>query len=149
MDLKLIKGFNEAVTQQAADAVQDKFPRLVFLWAEQNNKLNDNRYEWSYGNGMEDSGNYIVLPHPGKLVALSLNVAVAPSSSCVVEVRLNNQSAGSITLRAGQTYMVSLLSAMKQAEIGGRVNFRTVTAGGAERGTILLVYALSELDFEV
>lgn len=106
------------------------------LTCEENGALGNNQYEWSHGNGMTGSTSWWVSCYPGECRAMSLNVKSAPTSTCVVEVEIENIGVRTISLPAGTTNGHTVFSSPMSFPAGARFRFRTVTAGGASGGTV-------------
>lgn len=128
----------EALAQRIAQQFNALPQPKVYFWAEENGNLNNNAYQWSFGNGAARSTNYLVLMSNGLITQISLNVDRAPSSTCSVEARVNGQSAAVVTLQAGRTSDVDYASTPFAVKRGDRLQFRTVVAGGAQRGTVMV-----------
>ena len=126
------------LARRIAQQFNDLPKPTYYLWAEQNGGLRDNRYEWSFGNGMEDDGNYLVLMSDGVITQISLNVDKAPTSTCWVEARVNGQSAALVTLSAGRTSDVDYVALPFAVQRGDRLQFRTILAGKASKGVVMV-----------
>lgn len=136
-----------ALAQRIAQQFNNLPQPVYYIWAEQGGFLRNNRYEWSFGNGIENEDNYVVLMGAGFITNISLSVDREPRSTCTVEVLIKRgtnakQSAGSVSLNAGSTYQVAAQSHPFAVQSGDRLQFRTVTGGSAQRGTVAVEISL-------
>lgn len=133
-----IEAFAQRVAQQFNTLPA---PKVVF-WAEENGTLQNNAYQWSFGNGLSKPTNYLPITFDGIVSQMGLNVEEAPSSTCSVEARIvrNGQSfsVAVVTLPAGKNFDVDTVTGGFRVQRSDLLQFRTVVAGGARRATVTL-----------
>ena len=116
--------------------------KLYILFAEENSALNNNSFEWSFGNGSGSVNLGFVPDRPGKALGMSIKIDSPPTSTCVVEIQRrlisNNGFLDSRSLSIGSGLngnSISFATAMSFTASDYLV-FRTVTSGNAQRAVI-------------
>ena len=106
------------------------------IWAEESADLNNNSFEWAYGNGNDTpSGTGIQLPFDCELVALGLSLE--GNATCSVEARIGTGSAGK---SVGTTNQRNALNNFEDDPVlytqGSLFNFRTLQGSTASNGGV-------------
>ena len=107
---------------------------MVPIWAEENAGLENNTFEWAFGNGANTPSNngitiYVPTGYTASIVAMTATSSSARATS-VIEVNLNGVNLGAacnVTL-AGRSGVNDAFSPVALSS-GDRLNFRTTTAG--------------------
>ena len=130
------KTLNEAVEDKVNSVKKPRVKSYVFF--EENNTLSDNALEWSQGANQE--GLDFVCVDAGHFSGMSIRMLNAPTqSSCIVGIEINGVNRGSITLPVRQNQAVVTFPTPIPYQAGDLVQIRTLIAGKARKGRILLV----------
>jgi hypothetical protein len=106
----------------------------AMLWAEESNRLNNNQYEWSYGDSDTDIDGGLTQIRDGHIIGMSLNLPTAGGGNTQVEVVVNGVGSGSVTAPGGSRTAFTEFAVPVAFSAGDVITFRTITAGGANEG---------------
>ena len=66
---------------------------MITVWAEESTKLEVNKYEWSFGNGLENSSSGYTMMADGRVIRAGLSVGYL-DASVSVSLTINEQDSG-------------------------------------------------------
>lgn len=111
----------------------DSVNGIVFpIWAEESGGLNTNSFEWAYGNG-DDSQAAFGVPLPVDCELFAVGIALFDGAA-EVEVYKNGVATGGTSGLGTVGSTVNTLTSPISFSAGDNVNFRTVSAAGANAG---------------
>lgn len=131
LEQKQIKGLSESLSGGGG---------LSMLWAEETGDINpstNNGYQWSFGNGVENSFG-VVIPYAYTIKGMTA-ICESGTGNGTVEVYINGAATGvTITFSGGQDSRSDL---NYQVDAHKRIAFRTITGSGGQRATVSISMA--------
>lgn len=117
----------------------------VTIWAEQNNNITTNNWNYSWGNGNEQAGTGdpvdwgYVTHYPYEIVSLTMGMRLSNTADSQAEITINGASVGqSVTITGTDTKAVDN-TVYYSGPAGDTINFKTLAVGG---GTDVVVSAM-------
>ena len=121
-----------------ATTAQNFYP----IWAEESGALNNNAFEWSYGNGDEAPITQgIPIPVSGELFAVGVSLVGATSST--INVLINGAVVATTNPYTGTGSAITTLLTPVRVSPGDLINFQTSIAGGANEGKVVAWFSKS------
>lgn len=101
---------NDAATKEYVDSR----PPIITIWAEESGSLNENKYEWSFGNGATSQHAGYTMMVNGRILAMSLtSVPVRSSDSSIKDIKV----ALTINGKAATGYQIDLTNGVSAVKI--------------------------------
>ena len=129
--------------QVATKQYVDKIKPIITIWAEESASLNNDSYEWSWGNGGQvvDYG-YPMMAY-GRILRAGLTINPIDTSA-TVEIFSGGNSIGSFDKILDQRTTITIFSTPLEVDQGDFITFKTKTETGTQSQNIASL--LIELD---
>lgn len=106
------------------------------IWAEENSNLNNNTYEWSFGNGSETLASQgVPIPVSAELFAIGVSIVSANATS--IDVVVNGAVVATSNPYTGTGAAITNLLTPISITAGDLINFKTNLAGSASNGKVV------------
>ena len=129
--------------QVATKQYVDKIKPVITIWAEESASLNNDSYEWSWGNGGASSGYGYPMMAYGRILRAGLTINPI-NTSATVEIFSGGNSIGTFDKILDQRTTITIFSTPLEVNQGDFITFKTKTETGTQSQNIASL--LIELD---